>query len=480
MGNICGVGKKEVVHWGMYVAKTRELPKDLKSWVLMAESPAEKELRREVAEIFGLFLPDYWRHPKGSIKDPAGNCELVYTPGSSYACFVNLQRKSLTSFPKGLPRYNYKMELLDLSDNFLKEIPQGGHYTRINMSGNPLNECLDSINVNVQYLNLSHCGIKELTSNLILDFTRMASYHEKWDSDGDVHPGIVYEINITGNPLSEKSIALIEDYAAEGNVVPDFIYDKGEILGLRSSTIAKAVMEKITPERSRNNLAKANKAERYVPAINLVLADYKNEIEARRVRASEIRSEFQDLTKFFGIENVTDISSLMKVSVSRFLRELQPLAEQDLHFKECTGAIFNDLFKDKNAAELLSQSLERDKNVTFNKLNEFMLISKLKKGEFDDKPEVLAQSLRNLFLSEQIKKLQSKSELDFVKWESFLQDELKMDIQKKCHEAFSPPDIELLKVRSIIHGEEKKDLKSFIKQHAIWKEFLNRSFPKPD
>lgn len=463
-----------------YSSSGDKFKKYLDAWVAEAKSTADLKSREEIATIFGVNLRFTFLRPKDNYKDPAGNYEIVCGQGSGYACFITLQGKSLTSFPTGLPRYDYRMELLDLSDNFLKEIPQEGHYTSINMSGNPLDECLDSIKVNVNRLDLKRCGIKELTPNLFSELKRRAEFHEKWRSNSGLASNVVYEIDIRENPLSAKSITLIEAYAAEGNTLPDFIYDKGEISGLRSSTLANTVMEEISPGPSMDNIGKSNKADRYIPVVNLVLADYKKEIEARRARASEIENDFQVLTNFFGIESAPNISSLMKSSVNRFLKELQPLADRDLHFRECTGAIFNDLFEDKNAAELLSQSLERDKNVTFNKLNEFMLMSKVKKGEFDDKPEVLAQSLRNLFLSEQIKKLQSKSELDFVKWESFLQDELKMDIQKKCHEAFSPPDIELLKVRSIIHGEEKKDLKSFIKQHAIWKEFLNRSFPKPD
>lgn len=478
LGNICGVGKKAGLQADMYVAKTRELQENLKSWVLMATSPAEMEIRKKVAEIFGCILPNYWRQPKGSIKDPSGNYELVYTPGSGYACFITLQRKLLTSFPEELPRFNYKMELLDLSNNFLKEIPQQGYYTSINMSGNPLNECLDSIKVNVQYLDLRHCGIKNLTSNLISDLTRMACYYEKRDLDSDVHPGVLHEINLSGNPLSENSIALIENYAADGHITPDIIYDKGEESGLKSSTLANAVVKEVTPEISIDNLEKANKVNRYVPTVNLVLADYKKEIEARKEKIKGIEEKFRLSTEYFDVEITSNISNIIKNKVADFLNELKPLSDQDWKFKEYVKNVFDELFNDEIATEFLFKNLDSFDGITFNAINLSMLMSKVAKGKFDDRPELLVESLRDHFLSMKIKEEHSKSELDFVRWESFLQSELHMNIEKKCYISFVPPTAELIKMRGHLLSEEMKGSKEFIVKNAIWKEFVRRTLPE--
>ena len=105
-------------------------------------------------------------------------------------------------------------------------------------------------------------------------------------------------------------------------------------------------------------------------------------------------------------------------------------------------------------------------------------MSKVMKGEFDNNPKLLGKSLRDLFFSVQIKKQNLKSELDFVRWESFLQDELKMDIQKKCHLSFVPPESDLITIKDHILSAQTLGLKKFMRYHAIWEEFVRRTLPE--
>jgi len=452
--------------------------KDLSSWVSKTESPVESESRKEVESLFGSVLrtsPHLWGD---GYKDPSGTYEITQKRGGDYVCVINLQEKSLTSLPTKLPRYYINIESLNLANNLLKEIPGEGFYTSLNMSGNPLHECLDSINVHTQFLDLKNCGIKELTTALFYDFKRMAGIYKKLNSHGDLHSGVIYEIDLSNNPLSEKSISLIEAYAAEGNTIPEIIYDKGELTSLKSSSLAKAAKEKTFPKIEEKNLVEEKKNDKYVSVVDKVVAGYSKQKKEREEKAKKTIEDFKYLTKHYGVENTPNIPNAIKPNVADFLKGLQPLSDQDLHFKEYVGGIFNELFKDKNATEFFSEVLKHDYIITFNKINECMLKSKVVKGEFDDRPELLAQSLRSLFLSMTIKQQHPMNESTFVKWESLLQDELKMDIQKKYHLSFFPPKPDLIRMKEYVVSEERESLKYFIEKHAIWKEFLSRTLPE--
>lgn len=449
--------------------------KDLSSWVLKAESPIESESRKQVKDLFGGVLRhSLYRYDDG-YKDPSGVYEIMQKAGVGNVCVINLEGKSLTSFPTELPWYQIKIESLNLANNLLKEIPREGRYTSLNMSGNPLHECLDSIMVHTQLLDLKNCGIKELTTNLFSDFKWMADRHEKLVSHNDFDDMILYEIDLSNNPLSEKSLSLIEDYEAEGNTIPKIIRNQKELISLNNSSLVKAAKEEIFPKNEVKNLAEENK---YVPGVAQVITEYNKERELRIAKSTKIQNDFKNVIEHFGIEYTINIKNSMKVVVINFLEGLQPLSNQDLQFRKYVGDVFNNVFKNKYLTELIFENLDDNNQITFNKINECMLMSKVKEGDFDNNPEILAQLLRNVFLSAQIKKKYPGSESDFVRWESLLKDELKMDIQKKYHKSFSPPKVDLIRMKQLISLAEKNELKKFIEIHAIWKEFLRRTLPE--
>lgn len=451
--------------------------KDLSSWVSQAESSIEKESRKEVKALFGVFL----RSIPGSDDNRellSQICEFRMLGERDCVCIINLEGKSLTSFPTKLPCFTTKIESLNLANNFLKKIPGEGDYTSLNMSGNPLYECLDSIKVNTQFLDLKKCGIKELTTNLFSYFKEMAGRHENLSPRYHLNNEILYEIDLSSNPLSEKSLSLIKAYAAEGNTIPEIIYDEGDSTRLKSSSLAKAAKEKMFLKNEVNNLAEKNKIDKYVPGVAQIITEYNKERERRIANSMKIQSDFKNVVEHFGIGVPINIKNSIKVVVIKFLEGLQPLSNQDLQFRKYVGDVFNNVFKDKYLTESLFESLGENNQITFNKINECMLMKKVKEGIFDNEPETLAQLLRNVFLSTKIKEKYPGSELDFVRWESLLKDELKMDIQKKCCKNFSPLKFELVRMKEHTLSAEKEDLKNFIENHAIWKEFVRRTLPE--
>ena len=445
------------------------LIKELESWASKAESVAEYKSRNTILDLFCFILinPYYFNKEKS----PEDAYEVLCKDGCM-AINIKLQGRSLTSFPVHLPKTIYEIELLDLSDNLLKEIPRGGYYKRINMSGNPLNKCLDSIREDVHFLDLRDCSIKELTPSLFNDFESMAYKLKSFDTHREFVSGVLYEINLSGNPLSEQSISLIKNYARKGHTHPEIIYDDGERLDLKSSDLAKEVINEIKFEHLAESYA------RYVPAVNLIMADYGKAIEARKEKIKEIEEKFRLSTEYFDVEITSNISNIIKNKIADFLNELKPLSDQDWKFKEYVKNVFDELFNDEIATEFLFKNLDSFDSITFNAINLSMLMSKVAKGKFDDRPKLLVESLRDHFLSTKIKEEHSKSELDFVRWESVLQSELNMNIKKKCHISFVPPRAELINMKNHLLSEEMKGSKEFIAKNAIWEEFLRRTLPE--
>lgn len=378
-------------------APTQKECKKILAWSKEVKTLPEANFRKDIARILTVVIPIETKNLNFSYKDPSGLYEVVQTE-RGYQHVFNFRDLSLTLLPNIKAYHNSKIKVLDLSGNLLTTIPNWGCCLHVIMSGNPLNECLDSVRGDILYLELKNCGIKELTPGFFADLKAMSRQHNNLGPWIDSSNGIVYKINFSGNPLSEKSLSYIKAYAGEGYILPEIIFDEGEEVGISSSDLAKKVIRNFTHDPNIRVLRNENKANKGFSATELIVAEYNKKIE-EKARVKEIEEGFLLITEYFGIENLPSISNIIKNKFADFLKEIRPLSEHDAKFKEYVRGIFNELFNDKNLTGILLENLKHDHDITFNKINECMLMNKVMKGEFDNNPKLLGKSLRDLFLA---------------------------------------------------------------------------------
>lgn len=433
--------------------------KDLKTWVSQAESSVEIPSRNLVREIFGYLFTDNKGNEYLNLCPRLQKvCEYIYVEGVGYGYSVKLHDRKLTSFPKDLPENKLLIHSLDLSKNNLDELPGDDYHffprvVRLNMSGNKRLERLDSIKISVQFLDVSNCNVRELTTNFFSDLRDMALCHKEGISEKLCKEKLLCEIDITGNPLSSYSIEQIEDFAKAGfGDVVVIIYDDGDKLGIRTSDAAEALKEeyRIKEDVITENLETLKGV---LPAI------------ARQ-------NDLGYYTNYFSIVNSKNIPKHCHNLVVVFLAECLPLSRFDPSFSRYVRNTLNNTLSNENFANYFFSAIGREDRLTFNKIKECWLVWNVRYGKYNNDPEVLKNSLRNLFLSREIEKHSSGSASDLAQYEMLLKDKLKMDVPAKCQKLFkSPPKNDLQKIVSLISNAKKYKLEGFVNNHPIWKEF---------
>lgn len=432
----------------------------LGEWSSQAKSSVEIKSRHLVEEIFGYVLNDR----EGNIYLNSytwlqESCEYVYKEGEGYGCSINLRERELTSFPEKLPENNLLIHSLDLSNNYLDELP-GNHdgfllkFSRLNMSGNKRLEQLDSIKISVQFLDVSNCNVRELTRNFFSDLRSMAVCHKEDNSENLREEKLLCEIDITGNPLSSYSIEQIEDFvrAGFGDVVV-IIYDDGDKLGIRTSDAAKTLKEEY---RIKEDVITGN-----LEALKGVLPGI-----ARQ-------NDLSYYANHFSIVNSGNIPKHCQNLVVVFLAECLPLSRIDPFFSRYVRNTLNNTLRNEDFANYFFSAIGSKDRLTFNKIKECWLMWKMRHGKYNNDPEALKSSLRNLFLSQEIEKHSSGSATDLAQYEMLLKDKLKMDAPAKCQKLFKNPSRnDLRKMANFISSAKKSKLEGFINNHPIWKEFL--------
>ena len=433
--------------------------KELATWVSQAESSVEKDSRSLVQDIFGYILT----HDKG---DELLNefprmqkfCEYIYVDGVGYGYSIKLHDRELKSFPKMLPENKLLIHSLDLSNNYLDELPGDDYHfvpkvVRLNMSGNKRLERLDSIKISVQFLDVSNCNVQELTTNFFLELRSMALCYKEVNLESLCKEKLLCEIDITGNPLSSSSIEQIKDFvkAGFGDVVV-IIYDDGDKLGIRTSDAAEALKEEY---RIKEDVItrKLESLKGILPAI------------ARQ-------NDLGYYANYFSIVNSENIPKHCHNLVVVFLAECLPLSRFDPSFSRYVRNTLNSTLSNENFANYFFSAIDSEDRLTFNKIKECWLVWNMRNGKYNNDPEVLKSSLRNLFLSQEIEKHSSGSASDLAQYEMLLKDKLKLDVPAKCQKLFkSPPKNDLQKMVSLISNAKKSKLEGFVNNHPIWKEF---------
>ena len=434
--------------------------KDLAEWVSQAESSVEKNSRCIVQDIFGYLLIDDKSYELLK-KSPRFQkfCEYIYVDGVGYGYSVKLHDRELTSFPKMWPQNKSLIHSLDLSNNYLNELPGNDYhfvpeFSRLNMSGNKRIEQLDSIKISVQFLDVSNCNVRELTRNFFSDLRSMAVCHKEDNSENLREEKLLCEIDITGNPLSSYSIEQIEDFvrAGFGDVVV-IIYDDGDKLGIRTSDAAKTLKEEY---RIKEDVITGN-----LEALKGVLPGI-----ARQ-------NDLSYYANHFSIVNSGNIPKHCQNLVVVFLAECLPLSRIDPFFSRYVRNTLNNTLRNEDFANYFFSAIGSKDRLTFNKIKECWLMWKMRHGKYNNDPEALKSSLRNLFLSQEIEKHSSGSATDLAQYEMLLKDKLKMDAPAKCQKLFKNPSRnDLRKMANFISSAKKSKLEGFINNHPIWKEFL--------
>jgi len=457
-------------------------------WVSEAESPVEKNTRPEVYKVFSEVLRGINEANNESFVSQGEVIEIKNnpdypSPASRYKLVdINLKGKSLSSFPTGFPDYekhDFRIDNLDLSDNYLQKIPEGIHCTTLDMSGNPLNESLDAIPITAQFIKLKNCGICGLTPDFFSMLENMAYNTIGHDSEKGLRKDTIYILDVTGNPFNEETIKRIKDYGSKGNIYPNFIYDEKGFYGLQSVDLANDKKNEyewqVSLKKIESKVKESCVASSPVNASGNMTEDEWFLGGASFRRELEQLSSLSGLASYFGILNIELLSESQQGALTRFLKEHIELPKADTEFKKYLGDYFNSILKYKSLAGYIFQGANADKKLTFNLINERMLAWQVKSGIFDGASDRLKSSLRNLFLNLQIEKEMSGSASDFARWESFFKNELKMDMQQKCQPSLSPSEeTKLNRMKYKIINSEMHFFTNWLNNHPVWEAFLAR------
>lgn len=432
-------------------------------WVSKAKSPAEKYSLSLVHKIF-------WNVLKSSESDEIlasdlelqNHCKSVFKEGLGYGYNIDLQRRSLNFFPE-IPEPHFRIHSMDLSNNYLKELPGGSarlNVFHLNMSGNKLKGCLDSIDIDVQFLEMKNCNITELTENLFSQLECMAYMHEECNPASPIKKSLLYKLDLTGNPLSNCSFERIKSYR-ERFKYPIILCDETNALGLRSHDNIKDLNRSY---RVEENPMKEN-----------------NEILNKVSPAIGHQRNWHYYTSYFTILNVEKIPEKYHHLITGFLEECLPLSRLDPFFKNYVSDTINNALDDKLVAGYFFNNLAAKDRVTFNNIKECWLAWNMINGKYDSDPKALTDSLRNLFLSQEIEKYSSGNASIFVQFEALLKEKFEMNIEKKCKKSFIKPSRnDLLKIAKFVSDAKDFKLQAFLNNHPIWKEFWYRYTKKSE
>ena len=432
-------------------------------WVSKAKSPAEKYSLILVQKIFWNVLKSSGSDEiMASDLDLQNYCKSIFKEGLGYGYNIYLQGRSLTFFPK-IPEPDFRIHLMDLSDNYLKELPGGSvrlNVFHLNMSGNKLKGRLDSIDIDVQFLEMKNCNITELTENLFSQLERMAYMHEECNSASPIKKSLLYMLDITGNPLSNCSFERIKTHK-ERFKYPVILCDEINASGLISYDDDKDV--------NRNYRIKENPIKENNEVLNNVFP------------AIDHQRNWHYYTSYFTILNVEKIPEKYLHLITGFLEECLPLSRYDPFFKSYVSDTINNTLGNKFLAGYFFNNLATKNRVTFNNIKECWLAWDMINGKYDSHPKALTDSLRNLFLSLEVEKYSSGNASTFVQFEELLKERLEMNIEKKCEKLFIKPSRnDLLKIAKFVSDAKNFKLQGFLNNHPVWKEFWYRYTKKSE